>query len=114
MPKHEWNKETAAEAGAKGKRGKAKLPYELKMVLNEGSMDRVPNLWKAIDELEGGDPAVYLNYLLKILALVIPKDLNVEGEISVSANDARDRLIERLASKIGSPDSESDTKKLAK
>ena len=108
-----WNKETAAEAGAKGKRGKDTITYEAKMELAKKGKAYIPKAFKAIDKLED-EPEKYLTYLLKILALVIPKDLNVEGEISVSANDARDRLIERLASKIGSPDSESDTKKLAK
>lgn len=101
------NKDRAKEAGAKGRRGKAKIPHELKMALAEGSLDRVPKLWTALDALSGKD---YLAYLTKILQLVVPKDLNIEGEIDIDGGDAKRKLIERLLARASEGEDNSDGK----
>ena len=102
-----FDSETAKEAGKKSKRGKDKLPHELKMLLVEGSYDRVAKVWEALDQLKG---STYLNYIIQIMKLVVPKDLNLGGEVSVTESDARIRLIEKLAAKVGQTDNREDNK----
>jgi len=104
-----WNKETAAEAGAKGKRGKDTITYEAKMELAKKGKAYIPKAFKAIDKLED-EPEKYLTYLIKLLALFIPKGLNIEGDIEVSGDDARARLIAKLAQKIEQSNTDTDNK----
>jgi len=93
------NKKLAAEAGSKSKRGPAKKPQELRMVLIDGVTERVPDLWAALDRLLEDKPRDYLRYLLEVAKMVIPKDLKLSGEVKLES-DARARLIERLSKKI--------------
>ena len=95
------NKEVAKNAGAKGKRGKAILPSEAKKMLLEGAIERMPKMWEQIEEAKG---ATYVKLLTEILKLVLPKDVNIEGQINADESIARTKLLERLAQKVGSGD----------
>ena len=92
------DKEKAREAARKSRRGKDRLPHELKMLLIEGVAERVPKMWDSLEKIED-KPRDYLKYLLEIAKLVIPKDLKISGDVKIES-DARARLIERLSKQI--------------
>jgi hypothetical protein len=109
MPRGFDDKERAALAGSKSKRGPEKMPHELKNLLVTGSIERVGQLWDALDSFQN-KPKEYLYYFTKILALVVPKNVDIEGNINVTESDARARLLAKLAEKIGSQDAEPGSK----
>ena len=109
MPYYFENKDNAKKAASKSRRGRDKLPHELKMILIEGVAERVPNLWEALEKLED-KPRDYLRYLIEVAKLVIPKDLKITGDVKIES-DARARLIERLTKQIDqADDNESDNR----
>ena len=96
------DRQKASEGGKRsaelGGRGKQKIPHELKHLLSEGAMDRLPALWIELDSLKGKD---YVSYLVSILKLIIPKDLYIEETTAeLNSQDAKKKLVELLTRRM--------------